>query len=278
MALSIETHQRRGVSWANFENAPSTPPPEVSETTLASTSIQHDTTPVVAVIGCGYVGAHLVEIFGQHFEVVAFDVSEARMKTFSAECKYWPKVQCTTTPSDLVRATHFLISVPTLLTADKKSVDTSYVRSAISTVMTYARTGATIVIESSVAVGMTRSLLEALVTERGLLAGMSPERVDPGRSWPPLENVAKIISGLNPESLESIKRIYDVAFSNLVCVSSPEVAEMTKLYENCQRMVCIAFANEMSDACAGHNIDPYEVSRAAATKPFGFMPYTPSMG
>lgn len=73
-------------------------------------------------------------------------------------------------------------------------------------------------------------------------------------------------------------RIYSSVFDNVVTVSSPEVAEMTKLYENCQRMVCIAYANEMADACSSHGIDPYEVCRAAATKPFGYMSYFPGLG
>jgi len=100
---------------------------------------------------------------------------------------------------------------------------------------------------------------------------------------PPYESIPKIISGLDdiaPGSLESIRKLYSPVFQNLVPVSSPEVAEMTKLYENCQRMVCIAYANEMADACRAlsNPIDPFEVSRAAATKPFGYLPFTPSAG
>lgn len=165
-----------------------------------------------------------------------------------------------------------------MLTSDKQAVDTTHVRSAITTVIEHARTGATIVIESSVAVGRTRALIERMTVPRGIYAGMSPQRVDPGRVFPALEDVPKIISGLDSASFASIERIYSKAFIKLVCVSSPEVAEMTKLYENCQRMVCIAFANEMFDACEKHGIDAYQVSRAAATKPFGFMPYAPSIG
>lgn len=96
-----------------------------------------------------------------------------------------------------------------------------------------------------------------------------------------MQSIPKIVSGLDdlvPGSLASIRQAYDRVFENIVSVSRPEVAEMTKLYENCQRMICIAYANEMADACASHGIDPYEVSRAAATKPFGYMPYTPSLG
>lgn len=109
----------------------------------------------------------------------------------------------------------------------------------------------------------------------------SLERVDPGRTEPPVHKIPKIISGLDdvvPGSLDAITRLYSPVFETIFPVSRPEVAEMMKLYENCQRMMCIAYANEMADACIPHNIDPYEVCRAAATKPFGYMPYTPSLG
>lgn len=107
------------------------------------------------------------------------------------------------------------------------------------------------------------------------------QRVDPGRVEPPLETIPKIISALDditPGSLDSIEELYSKVFRSIVKVSKPEVAEMTKLYENCQRMVCIAYANEMADACISHQIDPFEVSSAASTKPFGYMPVTPGVG
>lgn len=96
-----------------------------------------------------------------------------------------------------------------------------------------------------------------------------------------MHKIPKILSGLDdvvPGSLDAITRLYSPVFETIFPVSSPEVAEMMKLYENCQRMMCIAYANEMADACVPHGIDPYEVCRAAATKPFGYMPYTPSLG
>jgi len=96
-----------------------------------------------------------------------------------------------------------------------------------------------------------------------------------------MEHIPKIISGLDditPGSLTSIKNLYSAVFPHVVVVSKPEVAEMMKLYENCQRMLCIAYANEMADACIPHEIDPYEVCTAAATKPFGYLPFTPSLG
>lgn len=96
-----------------------------------------------------------------------------------------------------------------------------------------------------------------------------------------MQAIPKIISGLDditPGSLASIEKLYSRVFQRIITVSTPEVAEMTKLYENCQRMVCIAYANEMADACSTLGIDPFEVCSAAATKPFGYVPYTPGLG
>ncbi|OJD32817.1 udp-glucose dehydrogenase udp-mannac [Diplodia corticola] len=288
-------------------SAADTPPPEeVTEeffhnTTTTTTSCSTTThgsqldldlnpvsdteTPVVAVIGVGYVGLHLVTTFAAaSFAVLAYDVSAKRLAALAADVltpDAYPSVALTSTPADLRRATHFLVAVPTTLLLPDKRVDTSFVRAALATVGTYARPGATVVVESSVGVGMTRRLLGNLMRSRNLKAGMSPERVDPGRQSPPVSHIPKLISGLDditPGSLASIHTLYAAAFGHVVAVSSPEVAEMTKLYENCQRMVNIAYANEMADACAGLGIDAHEVAAAAATKPFGFAPYAPGLG
>ncbi|KAL7902969.1 hypothetical protein HDV63DRAFT_412103 [Trichoderma sp. SZMC 28014] len=236
--------------------------------------------PLVAVIGVGYVGEHLTEVFSRCYKVLGYDVSETRVKDLSVKFYGHNKVHITSDAADLHAASHFLISVPTLLKKDK-TVDTSYLQSALATVEQQASPGSTVVIESSVAVGMTRELLGPLAKRKGLFAGMSPERVDPGRTEPPAHAIPKIISGLDdvvPGSLDSIKKLYSAAFEKVVTVSKPEVAEMTKLYENCQRMMGIAFANEMANACIPIGINPYEVSNAAATKPFGYMPYSPGLG
>ncbi|PTB66157.1 nucleotide sugar dehydrogenase [Trichoderma citrinoviride] len=236
--------------------------------------------PLVAVIGVGYVGEHLVDVFSRRFHVTGFDVSESRVKDLTAKYTDNMRVEITSDPLQLSKATHFLISVPTLLLPDK-SVDTSYLRSALTTVGKHATRGSTIVFESSVAVGMTRKLLGPLAASQGWYAGMSPERVDPGRTEPAAYDIAKVISGLDdvvPGSLAAIHKLYSAAFNKVITVSQPEVAEMTKLYENCQRMVNISFANEMANACLPFKIDPYEVCRAAATKPFGYMPYAPGLG
>ncbi|KAH8893907.1 6-phosphogluconate dehydrogenase C-terminal domain-like protein [Thozetella sp. PMI_491] len=96
-----------------------------------------------------------------------------------------------------------------------------------------------------------------------------------------MRSIPKVISGLDdlaPGSLSSIQRLYSKVFDTVVPVATPETAEMVKLYENCQRMMVIAYANEMADACYAHGIDPFEVCRAAATKPFGYLPTDPGLG
>ncbi|KAI0603230.1 hypothetical protein F4775DRAFT_598329 [Biscogniauxia sp. FL1348] len=243
--------------------------------------VDHNEEPLVAVIGCGYVGTHLIGAFSTQYDVIGFDVSEKQLQ--KVEQEYGgreSRTKFTLDPRELIKATHFLVSVPTLLQADQ-TVNTSYIRSALSTIATYARGGATVVIESSVAVGMTRQLVGPMAQERGFFAGMSPERVDPGRIEPPMRAIPKIVSGLDdivPGSLDAITRLYSRVFDSTIPVTNPETAEMTKLYENCQRMICIAYANEMADACIGHGIDPYEVCKAAASKPFGYLPFSPGLG
>ncbi|KAI1206570.1 nucleotide sugar dehydrogenase [Annulohypoxylon truncatum] len=243
--------------------------------------IREDEEPLVAVIGCGYVGTQLIGSFSTQYDVLGFDVSKEQLRRVEAEHGgEGSRATFTLDPRDLSKATHFLISVPTLLKADK-TIDTSYVKNALSNIRTYARAGSTVVIESSVAIGMTRQLLGPLAQEKGFFAGMSPERVDPGRTDPPMKTIPKVLSGLDdvvPGSLNAIIRLYSRVFDTIVPVSTPETAEMTKLYENCQRMVAIAYANEMADACLDHGIDPYEVCKAASTKPFGYTPFTPSLG
>lgn len=102
--------------------------------------------------------------------------------------------------------------------------------------------------------------------------------MDPGRKFPAFQSIPKIISGIDSPSLTAVHQLYGRVFDHLIPVSSLEAAEMTKLYENCQRMVCAAYANEMADACASLGIDEWEVSRAAASKPFGYQPFWPGPG
>ncbi|KAL5588829.1 hypothetical protein FOBRF1_015357 [Fusarium oxysporum] len=259
---------------------PSSDTDDLDQSLCRSVEVSQNDEPVIAVIGVGYVGTHLVSSFSSKYQVIGFDVSAKRIKDLGLEYQEHENICLSRDSQDLRRATHFLISVPTLLRPDK-TIDSSYLRDALKTVGEVARSGSTVVIESSVAIGMTRQLLGPLAANRQFFAGMSPGRVDPGRVEPPVQSIPKIISGLDditPGSLDAINRIYSTIFETVIPVSKPEVAEMMKLYENCQRMVCIAYANEMADACIPHGINPYEVCEAASTKPFGYMPYSPGVG
>jgi nucleotide sugar dehydrogenase len=249
--------------------------------------------PVVAVVGVGYVGSRLVEAFAKAYSVVAFDISKQRAEEVARRFKGL-SVRSTWRAADLAGAEVFLISVPTSLNQDK-TINTTSLEKAVQSIAEHARHGSTVVMESSVAVGMTRKLLGPLVATKKAKVGMSPEvsifapfrpsradtryqRVDPGRQFPAFQSIPKIISGIEPSSLDAVQLLYGRVFDHLVPVSSLEVAEMTKLYENCQRMVCAAYANEMADACASLGIDGWEVSRAAASKPFGYLPFQPGPG
>jgi nucleotide sugar dehydrogenase len=131
--------------------------------------------------------------------------------------------------------------------------------------------------ESSVYVGMTRKVIGHL-RAKNIYIGFSPERVDPGRVDPLVYQIPKIISGIDEESLCHVMEFYGSVFEKLVPVSSMETAEMCKLAENCFRMINITYANEISDACKKLNINPYEMTNACATKPFGFMPFYAGLG
>ena len=239
------------------------------------------------VICVGFVGQSLLSNFAVHVPCIGYDTSSDQIAalTTSRAFSHLPhKVHLTASPTALVLGTHFLIAVPTPLKEDY-SVNLDFVNAALRSVTKYASFGSTIVIESSVPVGTTRRLLAPYTHLYHL--GMSPERIDPGRVSPRTHEIAKIVSALetpislssySKASLHNITALYSTAFSTVIPVSSPEVAEMTKLYENCYRMINIAYVNEIADACIMHEIDAHEVVSAAATKPFGFQPFTPGIG
>lgn len=186
----------------------------------------------IAVIGCGFVGEHLIETFGDYYNVTGYDISETRVASLRKQFaeKKMDNITATSDERILAHADAYLISVPTLLKSDN-TIDTSYIESALATIEKHAKPGNVIVMESSVGVGMTRQLLGPF-QERGIFCGMSPERVDPGRVLPALKDIPKVVSGLTPESLEKIKTLYCEIFRQLVPVASTEAAEMTKLFES----------------------------------------------
>ena len=230
----------------------------------------------VCVVGCGFVGEHLLTCHSKTFDVYGYDVSQARVDTLTEHYKDNPNVHVSTDESVLENAGMYCISVPTLLKADN-TIDDVYLKSAIATVTKYAQPGSCVVMESSVSVGMTRALLTDL-RATGVNICHSPERVNPGQISPAVHEIPKLVSGYDDESLECIKKYYSKSFDKIVPVSSMETSEMAKLYENCYRMVNVAYVNEISDAALKHGINPTELINACATKPFGFQAFYPSLG
>jgi len=246
---------------------------------LAPTTTMNATPkPQVCVVGVGYVGEHLACVFARKFLVLGCEVSAARVDHLKRVHGAHPNLEFATSPDRAVDADLFCIAVPTPIRAGGAGgIDLTYLDAAVATVAGLAKPGAAVVVESSVAVGTTRRVLSPL-RERGLFIGFSPERVDPGRVDPPAHAVPKVLAAIDEPSMDRLQTLYGAVFDHVVSVSTLETAEMSKLFENCFRLVNIAYANEIADACAGHGIDPYEMVTACATKPYGYMPFVPGLG
>jgi nucleotide sugar dehydrogenase len=237
-----------------------------------------DKPPQVCVVGVGFVGEHLVSVFARKFRVLGYDVSTARVEHLKRVHGAHPNLEFATSPDRAADADLFCIAVPTPIRAGGAGgVDLTYLDAAVATVAGLAKPSAAVVVESSVAVGTTRRVLSPL-RERGLFIGFSPERADPGRVDPPAHAVPKVLAALDEPSMDRVSALYGAVFDHVVPVSTLETAEMSKLFENCFRLVNIAYANEIADACAAHGISPYEMVTACATKPYGYMPFTPGLG
>lgn len=233
-------------------------------------------TKSVCIVGLGFVGEHLVESFyhSKNYNVLGFDISKSKVEDLKSK---YPKCHFTSDETDLQNCDLFCIAVPTLLNSTKNDIDSGPILQVKKMLERVAKTDSTIVIESSVYIGATRKLFSNFL-ELQINVGFSPERVDPGRITPHHTEIPKIVSGLNEKSLEAITEFYSRVFKCTIPVSSTECAEMCKLYENCFRMINIAYVNEISDLCNKHSINPYEMINASKTKPFGFMPFTPGLG
>lgn len=252
----------------------------------------------IGIIGLGYVGLPLAMTFvDAGFRVVGIDVSPERVATLNAGRSVVEDIQDeqvasavqaglfeATTDYDAVRDLDAIsICVPTPL-RKTRDPDMSYIVSACESIAERARPGQVIILESTTYPGTTRELVWPLFESRGFTAGQdvflafSPERVDPGREDWTTVNTPKVLGGLTPEGLTVASALYESAMEHIVQVSSPEVAELTKIYENTFRAVNIGLANELLLMCDKLGIDAWEVIDAAATKPFGFMKFTPGPG
>lgn len=257
-----------------------------------------DRSAVAAVVGLGYVGLPLaMELCEAGYRVVGYDVSErvcALLMRGESHIQDVPATQvathvrsgkflATTDAARLAEADTVSIAVPTPL-AKTRDPDMSYVVSASDTVAAHAHPGMLIVLESTTYPGTTRELLQPRLEAKGLTVGtdiflaFSPERVDPGNPVYHTKNTPKVVGGVTPACTEVATGFYRSTIDTVVPVSSPEAAELVKLLENTFRSVNIGLVNEMAIVCDRLGVDIWEVIEAAATKPFGFMKFTPGPG
>jgi UDP-N-acetyl-D-glucosamine dehydrogenase len=251
----------------------------------------------VGVIGLGYVGLPLAVAFAEAGErVVAVDVDESKVAAVVAGESYIEDVTsealqgarnlitATTHYAPLARTDAVIICVPTPLTANREP-DLSALLGAARELGRVLQSGQLVVLESTTYPGTTREQLAPLLErESGLRVGdglnvaYSPERVDPGRTDFTLQNTPKVVGGLTGECVARAADLYSRICGRIETVSSPEAAELTKLLENIFRSVNIALVNELAILCDRMGIDIWEVVDAAATKPFGFMRFSPGPG
>lgn len=250
------------------------------------------------VAGQGYVGLPLaMRAVAAGYEVVGFEPDEVRAKRLSAAESYVEDVasevvaaaqasgryRVSSAAADLVEFDVAVITVPTPLR--EGTPDLSHIEQAGQILGSFVRRGSTVILESTTYPGTTEELLAPILeAESGLAAGSdfhlgySPERIDPGNQQWRLENTPKVVSGVDAASLSAIRSFYDTLVDQTVPVSSPAVAELAKLLESTFRHVNIALVNEMAVFAADLGIDVWEAIDAAATKPFGFMAFTPGPG
>lgn len=234
----------------------------------------------VAVVGLGYVGLPLATRAAEvGFEVVGIDADEVKVAALQESS---PIFLPTTDREMLSKANIIVVCVPTPLKQDLP--DMSFVKAAGRDIAANLQLGQLVILESTTYPGTTEELLLPILESTGLKAGVdfylgySPERIDPGNEQYTLTNVPKIVGGIDETSKKLMEAFYGALVDDVVTVSSPRTAEMTKLLENTYRHVNIALANEMAILCHDLGIDIWEVIDAASTKPFGFQPFYPGPG
>lgn len=257
-----------------------------------------DRSACVAIIGLGYVGLPLaLEFAAAGFRVIGYDVNERVAKGLMAGESHIQDVSAgellkhvksgkfvaTTDETKLREADAISIAVPTPL-AKTRDPDMSYVLAVAEAISRNAHAGLLIVLESTTYPGTTRDLLQPKLEEANLTIGenvflaFSPERVDPGNSEWNTKNTPKVVGGITAACTELAVALYSSCLDSIVPVSSPETAELVKLLENTFRAVNIGLVNEIAIICDKLGVNVWEVIDAAATKPFGFMKFTPGPG
>ncbi len=250
----------------------------------------------VGIVGLGYVGLPLALAFAEEgHDVVGVDADQRRVAAIGAGESFIEdvpserlaaareRISASSSYDALADVEAVLIAVPTPLTPNREP-DLGPLVAAGTSLARVIKAGQLVVLESTTYPGTTRDRLVPLLEESGLAAGrdfnvaFSPERVDPGRTDYTLRSTPKVLAGLTPACLERAIALYEQVCDELVTVSNPEAAELSKLLENVFRSVNIALVNELAMLCDRMGIDIWEVVDAAATKPYGFMRFDPGPG
>ncbi|NOX97894.1 MAG: nucleotide sugar dehydrogenase [Nitrospirae bacterium] len=252
----------------------------------------------IGVIGLGYVGLPLaVEFAKKGFQAIGIDINEERVKKINAGESYIldteeKDIEALVAQKRLEAVSHYevlkhldtiSICVPTPLRKTKEP-DISYIVSAVREIARYLHKGQLIILESTTYPGTTDEVILPLLQSSGLKVGQdfylafSPERVDPGNPTYKTNNIPKVVGGITPQCTKMAKLLYEQVIEKVIPLSSTKVAETVKLLENTFRSVNIALVNELALISNRLGIDVWEVIEAAATKPFGFMPFYPGPG
>ncbi|GAA4707170.1 nucleotide sugar dehydrogenase [Brevibacillus fulvus] len=253
----------------------------------------------IAVIGLGYVGLPLAQLFvAEGYRVIGVDIDQAKIESIQQKKSYVSDIsdadlramvessrfEATPDFRRVQEADYIVICVPTPLT--NREPDITYIKSAVTSIAPYLRENQTVILESSTYPGTTEEIVkplleqnpQSLIIGQHLYLGYSPERIDPGNKQLTLRQIPKVISGVTSACLEKVKAFYGQVFETIVPVTSTKVAEFVKMLENSQRLINISFINEVNLLANRMQVDLWEVIEAAKSKPLGFTPYYPSAG
>ncbi|OXB93135.1 nucleotide sugar dehydrogenase [Parageobacillus galactosidasius] len=256
-------------------------------------------TAVIGIVGLGYVGLPLaVEAAKKGYEVIGLDINENKIESLNQGINYVEDVRnselqqiveqkrfhASSNFSNIEKTDVVIICVPTPLDKHQQP-DISYIQSAAKEIATYMHQNMLVVLESTTYPKTTEEILLPILSESGYRVGedfflaFSPERVDPGNKSFKTNNIPKVVGGVTKKCTEIAATLYrNILEGDVHEVSSPAVAEMAKILENTFRNINIGLVNEMAIICHKMGIDVWEVIDAAATKPFGFMPFYPGPG